>query len=69
MNPLKHFRWYRRLRGGRWAQVTGWLFGKRWVRVPAVCIERVDEDYRPSVYQHSLGHPSRHWPGPKDVGR
>ena len=31
-NPLAEFRWYRRLWGGKWAQVTGWWWGKRWVR-------------------------------------
>lgn len=33
---LAQFRWYRRLRGGYWAQVTGWLWGQNWVR----CSER-----------------------------
>lgn len=43
---MKHwFRWYRKFRGGRWARVTGWFFGKRWVRVPDDCRERVDEDW------------------------
>lgn len=42
---LSYFKWYRKLRGGRWAQVTGLMFGKRWVRVEPECVERVDEDY------------------------
>ena len=45
---LGNFKWYRRLRGGRWAKVTGWLWGKRWVRVPQECVERVDEDWPPA---------------------
>lgn len=32
MNLLSYFQWYRRARGGYWAQVTG-LFGSKWVRV------------------------------------
>lgn len=39
-------RWWRRLRGGRWAQVTGHLWGKRWVRVTDECVERCEEDWR-----------------------
>lgn len=39
-------RWWRRLRGGRWARVTGWFWGQRWVRVSDACVERVDEDWR-----------------------
>jgi hypothetical protein len=34
MNLLSYFKWYRRARGGYWAQVTGLIFGKRWVRCP-----------------------------------
>lgn len=37
--------WYRRLRGGKWARVTGWLWGCRWIRVSADCVELVDEDW------------------------
>lgn len=36
---------YRRLRGGKWARVTGWLWGHRWVRVPCECKEQTLEDY------------------------
>ncbi len=43
---MSFFQWYRMLRGGRWAKVTGWLWGKRWVRVSDECVERVDEDWR-----------------------
>jgi hypothetical protein len=32
--------------GGRWAQVTGFCYGKRWVRVPRHCEDEVDEDWR-----------------------
>lgn len=43
---LSSFRWYRKLRGGRWAQVTGYMWGKRWIQVSDECVERVDEDWR-----------------------
>jgi len=41
VNPLSKFRWYRRMRGGYWGQVTGGfafnvlgnLNGRKWVRV------------------------------------
>lgn len=33
---LSRFRWYRRMRGGYWAQVTSMFYGRRWVR----CKER-----------------------------
>jgi len=39
------FQWYRRWRGGRWAQVTGMFWGKNWVRVPRECVERVEEEW------------------------
>lgn len=42
---MSAFRWYRRWRGGRWARVTGYLWGHRWVRVSNECLERVDEDW------------------------
>jgi len=45
MTMLANFQWYRRLRGGRWARVCGWFWGKRWVWVPHECVERVDEDW------------------------
>jgi hypothetical protein len=46
-------RWYRKLRGGRWAQVTGFFFGKRWVKVPDECIQIADyEDYRTTSYDN-----------------
>lgn len=32
MNPLGYFKWYRRARGGYWAQVTGFIWGTRWYR-------------------------------------
>ena len=78
MNPLKNFRWWRRWRGGRWARVTGWLWGVRWVRIPRACVERPDEDYYIGVdlakddsdttvmYEHPLGKPSRHWPSSRE---
>lgn len=42
---LTSLRAYRRWRGGRWARVTGSLWGRRWVRVGPECVERVEEDY------------------------
>ncbi len=43
---MSHFQWWRRLRGGRWGAVTGYFWGKRWVRVTDECVERIDEDWR-----------------------
>ncbi len=43
---LSRFRWYRRLRGGRWARVTSLWFGWRWFRMPNTALERADEDWR-----------------------
>lgn len=42
---IAQFKWYRRWRGGRWATVTGLMWGRNWVRVGPECLERVDEDY------------------------
>lgn len=36
---------YRKLRGGEWARITGWLWGQRWVRVGCECKESVEENY------------------------
>jgi hypothetical protein len=43
---ISHFRCYRRSRGGRWASVTGLMWGRNWIRVSDACVERADEDYR-----------------------
>lgn len=43
------WKWYRRMRGGRWATVTGWMWGRRWVRVTDAGVEPVEEDYRPRL--------------------
>lgn len=43
---MSDFHWYRKLRGDRWAKVTGYFYGKRWVRVTDSCVEWVDEDWR-----------------------
>ena len=43
---ISDIRAYRKLRGGRWGKVTGYMWGWRWVRVTDECVERVDEDYR-----------------------
>jgi len=40
---MSYFQWWRRLRGGRWAKVTGLIFGYRWIRVNPECVEHVDE--------------------------
>jgi hypothetical protein len=42
---LRRFQWYREFRGGRWAQVSALFYGKKWVRVPDGCVERVQENY------------------------
>lgn len=43
---IANFKWWRRYRGGRWARVTGLLWGLRWVRMPDSSIEPCEEDYR-----------------------
>ncbi len=43
---LRNYRWYRRLIGGRWAQVSGLLWNKRWVHISDECVETADEDWR-----------------------
>lgn len=42
---MNRFQWYRRWRGGKWAQVTGLIWGRNWVRVPIANQEPVDEEY------------------------
>lgn len=46
---LSYFRWYRRMRGGRWGRVGGWFWGWRYVRVTDACRERIHEDWRKSA--------------------
>jgi hypothetical protein len=36
---IYRFQWIRRAIGGKWGCVTGWFFGKRWVRLPAEALE------------------------------
>jgi hypothetical protein len=43
---IQNFQFYRKLRGGRWARVTGFLWGFRWIRVTSECVERIDEEYK-----------------------
>lgn len=43
---LSNFQWYRRLRGGRWGRVSGWFWGKSWLRVTDACVEDCEEDWR-----------------------
>jgi hypothetical protein len=43
---IAHLKCYRRWRGGRWGMVTGWLWGRRWIKMPLGSLERADEDYR-----------------------
>jgi hypothetical protein len=42
---LARFQWYRRWRGGKWALVTGMLWGRNWYRCPAESLGRFEEDY------------------------
>ncbi len=42
---MSMFRWYRKLRGGRWARVTGYLWGTRWVRLPIEALDCHEEDW------------------------
>lgn len=42
---LSSFQWYRKMRGGRWAKVTGLMWGKRWVHLSPECVERDDENW------------------------
>lgn len=42
---LSCFQWYRRWRGGKWATVTGWFWGRRWIRLPGACLEPCEEDW------------------------
>ncbi len=51
---MNRFRWWRRLRGGRWAAVTGWFWGRRWVRVSpsAFTGDAEVEDYNPPTTSH-----------------
>lgn len=42
---LTQFKLVRWLIGGRWARVSGYLWGKRWVRVPKTCLEYTEEQY------------------------
>lgn len=42
---MNRWRWYRRLRGGRWGRVSGYLWGHRWIHVGPECVERVDETW------------------------
>jgi hypothetical protein len=42
---IERFQWWRRFRRGQWARVTGFLWGKRWIRLPKGCLERAEEDW------------------------
>lgn len=42
---LNHFKWYRRLRGGRWATVTGFMWGKRWIKLSPQSFVGPNVDY------------------------
>jgi len=43
---MQNFQWFRRMVGGKWAKVSGWFWGKRWIHVHPDCVERVDEDWQ-----------------------
>lgn len=47
MNMIfNHFRWYRRMIGGKWGRVTSPLLGgRKWVHVPDECGDRIDEHW------------------------
>lgn len=40
---VERLKWYRVLRGGRWARTGPRLFSRRWLRLPLECAERPDE--------------------------
>jgi len=42
---LSNFQWWRRLCGGKWARVTGYLWGQRWVSVPYGEQQPCDENW------------------------
>ena len=46
-NPLSYFKFYRKLRKGKWAKISSLVpfVPYRWIRVGAECDERVDEIY------------------------
>ncbi len=56
---MGRFAWWRRLRGGRWGRVTGYFGGRRWVRVPDTCVERIEEDYRLAEVVPSQSNPPK----------
>jgi hypothetical protein len=43
--PLRQYRWYRKALGGRWARVSRFFHGRKWVQVHPECIERCEEYY------------------------
>lgn len=52
---MSSFRWWRRLRGGKWAKVTGLMWGHRWILVPDSCRERIDEHWIDITLQSEFG--------------
>lgn len=52
---LSQFKWYRRLRGGRWGKVSGLFYDHAWIRVTDACVEDVDEDYTKPVHRGGQG--------------
>ena len=42
---LNNIQWYRRLVGGRWATVTGMVWGRRWITLPATSLDAAEEDW------------------------
>jgi hypothetical protein len=45
MMIFNHFQWYRRWRMGKWARVTGLMWGLRWVRLPEWSHGQAEEDW------------------------
>lgn len=42
---LENFKWYRKYKRGKWAKVTGFLFGTRWIQIPMWSLEKCDENH------------------------
>jgi hypothetical protein len=46
---LTRFKWYRKWRGGKWGQVTGWWWGRKWIKLPEESLGW-DEFYQRLIY-------------------
>lgn len=45
ITPLYSLKSYRRFRGGAWATVTGFMWGRRWVRLGPEAAYQAEENY------------------------